>query len=67
VSIVHQPGNEDPHRIPPFVCAFSRVAARYRRRFPPAPDARRLLTDGAPVPRLVREVVQHAIEKGIRA
>jgi sulfatase maturation enzyme AslB (radical SAM superfamily) len=64
VSIVHQPGNEDPHRIPAFVCAFSRVAARYRRRFPPAPDPRRLVTARAPVPRLVRDLIEYSRQKG---
>jgi sulfatase maturation enzyme AslB (radical SAM superfamily) len=34
VSIVHQPGNADPDRIPDFVCAFNRVTTKYRRRFP---------------------------------
>ncbi len=34
VSIVNQPGNEDPDRIPDFICAFHRVTAKYRRRFP---------------------------------
>lgn len=33
VAIVRQPGNNDPHRIPDFGCAFSRVASRYARMF----------------------------------
>jgi sulfatase maturation enzyme AslB (radical SAM superfamily) len=34
IAIVCQPGNADPNRIPDFVCAFYRVTAKYRRRFP---------------------------------
>jgi MoaA/NifB/PqqE/SkfB family radical SAM enzyme len=57
VCIVHQPGNEDPNRIPDFLCAFNRVAATYRRRFPAQPDAGALLSGRAPVPPLVRELI----------
>jgi sulfatase maturation enzyme AslB (radical SAM superfamily) len=62
VCIVHQPENGDPNRIPDFVCAFNRVAAAYRRRFPVQPDARMRLTGRAPVPALVQEVIDHAEE-----
>jgi hypothetical protein len=64
LSIVHQPGNEDPNLIPQFACAFSRVAARYRKRFPPAADATRLVAGRARPPRLVRELVEHSRRKG---
>jgi sulfatase maturation enzyme AslB (radical SAM superfamily) len=35
VTIACEPRNTDPDRIPDFYCAFSRTAARLRRRFPP--------------------------------
>lgn len=62
VCIVHQPGNEDPNRIPDFVCAFNRVAGSYRRRFPAQPDAGMLLTGRARVPELVQDVINRAGE-----
>lgn len=34
VSIGCDPGNDDPHRVPDFICAFNRVALKYRDRFP---------------------------------
>jgi sulfatase maturation enzyme AslB (radical SAM superfamily) len=37
MSIGHQPGNEDPHRIPDFACAFNLVSLEYRERFPAQP------------------------------
>ena len=30
VTIVHQPGNADPNRVPDFACAFNRVAGKLR-------------------------------------
>jgi hypothetical protein len=38
VSIAWDPSNTDRHRVPDFICAYNRVALRYRRLFPPAPD-----------------------------
>ena len=60
VCIVHVPGNEDPNRIPDFVCMFNRIAASYRRRFPPQPDAQAVLSGGILVPELVRDVMSRA-------
>ena len=40
VSIGHQPGNDDPDRIPDFQCAYNLVALKYRERFPFQPSAR---------------------------
>jgi len=60
VSIVHQAGNEDPNRVPDFVCAFTRLAAEWRQRFPAVPGPRARLARRAPVPTLVREVLTAA-------
>jgi len=37
------PDNQDPHRVPDFVCAFNRVALDHAARFPSHPDARQVL------------------------
>jgi sulfatase maturation enzyme AslB (radical SAM superfamily) len=34
VSIGHQPGNDDPDRVPDFQCAYNLVSLGYRERFP---------------------------------
>jgi sulfatase maturation enzyme AslB (radical SAM superfamily) len=34
VSIGHQPGNDDPHRVPDLLCAFNLVTLAQRARFP---------------------------------
>jgi len=60
VSIVRQSGNDDPHRIPDFVCAFNRVAAAWRHRSPRTTDSRRLIAGVVPAPPLVREVLARA-------
>jgi len=60
VCIVHQPGNEDPHRVPDFVCAFNRVTANYRRRFPAQVDPLTLLTQHPAMPAPVQSVVDQA-------
>jgi sulfatase maturation enzyme AslB (radical SAM superfamily) len=46
VTIVHQPGNTDPNRVPNFVCAFWRAVGKFRRRFPPVPTVTPLTADG---------------------
>ena len=56
VSIGHQPGNEDPRRIPDFLCAYNLVSLKYRERFPRQPDARDMLLGRAPVPTLMAEL-----------
>lgn len=60
ICIVSQAGNEDPHRVPDFVCAFNRVVAHYRRRFPALPDLPSLTGAPARVPPLVRELLAFA-------
>jgi hypothetical protein len=60
VCIIHQPGNDDPDRVPDFVCAFNRVSAKYRRRFPTQPDASAMVRGRAPVPGLVQDLVRRA-------
>ena len=64
ICIVHLPGNEDPHRIPDFVCAFNRVAAAFRSRFPSQADAHALMTGSARVPAPVRRVLTLAATLG---
>jgi sulfatase maturation enzyme AslB (radical SAM superfamily) len=39
VSIGLNTGNGDPHRVPDFICAFNRVALKYREMFPPFPNS----------------------------
>ena len=56
VSIGHQPGNTDPHRIPDFLCAYNLVSLKYRERFPRQPGPREFLTGRAPVPALMAEL-----------
>ena len=47
VSIAQSPGNMDPHRVPDFLCAFNRVAQKYRRLFlSKAQQARGVYLDG---------------------
>lgn len=38
VSIGYDPENEDPHRIPDFLCAFNMAALKYRDLFPAMPN-----------------------------
>ena len=56
VSIGHQPGNEDPRRIPDFLCAYNLVSLAYRERFPRQADALDVLLGRAPVPTLMAEL-----------
>jgi sulfatase maturation enzyme AslB (radical SAM superfamily) len=52
-GIAHIPGSRDPHLVPELPCAFNRVAARYRARFPPQPSLVDVLTGRAsPLPLL---------------
>ena len=56
VSIGHQPGNDDPRRVPDLGCAFSLVSLSYRARFPlrrPAAKRRRVREDAREVLRLL--------------
>lgn len=50
VSIAHQPGNEDPDRIPDQACSFNRVALAWRDRFPARPSASDLLAAAIRIP-----------------
>ena len=56
VSIGHQPGNEDPRRVPDFLCAYNLVSLKYRQQFPLQPDRRDLLLGQAPLPTLMAEL-----------
>lgn len=66
VSIGHQPGNEDPRRIPDFLCAWNLVSQKYRERFPKRLDAYAVLTGGAAVPPYLRELEAFAAAAGAR-
>ncbi len=56
VSIGHQPGNDDPRRIPDFLCAYNLVSLKYRERFPRQPDAREILMGTVSLPTLMGEL-----------
>jgi len=58
MSVAHDPNHADPNRIPDFLCAFSQVMLTYRERFPRQPTTQEILTGRAPVPRLVRELLE---------
>ena len=57
VSIGKIPGNDDPRRVPDFVCAWNLVSLKYRERFPAQPDPADLLFGRAPVPLMMRELL----------
>jgi radical SAM protein with 4Fe4S-binding SPASM domain len=63
VSIGHQPGNEDPRRVPDFPCAFTRTALAFRSRFPRQPTvadlARGRVRPPAAIRRLLAAHTQH--------
>lgn len=50
VSIGHQPGNDDPRRIPDFQCAYNLVSLKHRERFPFQPSVRERITGEGPMP-----------------
>ncbi len=56
VSIGHQPGNTDPHRIPDFLCAYNLVSLKYREKFPRQPDVREILMGRAKIPSLMQKL-----------
>jgi len=56
VSIGHQMGNTDPHRVPDFLCAYNLVSLKYRERFPSAPRADTVLSRLKSIYQLMREV-----------
>jgi sulfatase maturation enzyme AslB (radical SAM superfamily) len=56
VSIGNQPGNQDPNRIPDFLCAYNLVSLAYRERFPRQPGKAQILAGRGHVPRLTREL-----------
>jgi len=58
VSIGHIPGNQDPHRVPDFPCAFNLVMLGARDRFQAAIDPRNLLRDGEQEPDDLRALAE---------
>jgi sulfatase maturation enzyme AslB (radical SAM superfamily) len=49
VSIAHQPGAPDPHRIPDAHCSFNRLVAKHRALFPVQPSLAELVAGQVPV------------------
>jgi len=62
ISIAHIPGNDDPMRVPDFQCAFQRVAAKWRARFPAQPSTADLLTGREAVPAGVERLMQTVLQ-----
>ena len=60
VSIGHQPGNDDPNRVPDFACAFMRTALESRARFPDQPSLTDLARGRAEPPAVVRKFIERA-------
>jgi sulfatase maturation enzyme AslB (radical SAM superfamily) len=58
VSIGHQPGNEDPDRVPDWLCAFNLVSNAYREKFPKMTDTAAALLQLVPGPRLDPEFAE---------
>lgn len=59
VTIGSIPGNEDPDRVPDFLCAFTLVTGRYRERFPCRPSLLEIADGTAEVSGLMRELREH--------
>lgn len=57
ISVLSEPGHDDPQRVPDHICAFNWILAGLRRRFPAQPDAAALLDGRAPRPRFARELL----------
>lgn len=60
VSIGHQAGNEDPRQVPDFPCAFTRMALKYRARFPRQPSVNDLAPGRVRPPAAVRRLLSRA-------
>jgi radical SAM protein with 4Fe4S-binding SPASM domain len=60
VSIGHQPANEDPDRIPDFLCAYNLVSLKYAEQFRSHVDYRAVLVGPRPRSQLVRELLSRA-------
>jgi sulfatase maturation enzyme AslB (radical SAM superfamily) len=58
MSVARDPDHADPNRLPDFLCAFNQVVLKYRERFPRQPTAQEILRGKAPVPKLVRDLMQ---------
>jgi hypothetical protein len=62
VSIGNIPGNEDPDRVPDFLCAWNLIVNEFRKRFPAQETAEDFLLGRAPVTKLMRELADHAAQ-----
>ena len=60
LTVLAEPEHDDAQRIPDYICAFNWILMGLRKRFPVQPDAAALLGGQAPMPRLVRELLERA-------
>lgn len=58
VSIGHQPGNDNPDRVPDFLCAYNLVTNKYRERFPKMSAPMESLLRLLPAPELAPAVAE---------
>jgi len=56
VASANIPGNIDPRRLPDFNCAFNRIVAACRRRFPPLPGPADILKGNDPLPKAMTDL-----------
>jgi sulfatase maturation enzyme AslB (radical SAM superfamily) len=59
VSIGNIPGNEDPNRVPDFLCAWNLVLNECRSRFPAQTTSNDFLFGREPIPKLMRDLQEH--------
>ena len=57
LAIAHQPGNDDPRRMPDFACAFMRTALGFRARFPRQPTVADLARGRVKPPAAIRRLL----------
>jgi radical SAM protein with 4Fe4S-binding SPASM domain len=63
ITIGYIEGNDDPRRVPDFLCAYTLVTKKYRRRFPRESDALDVLTGEQHVPELMRELREFVLAR----
>jgi MoaA/NifB/PqqE/SkfB family radical SAM enzyme len=60
LTVLAEAEHDDVQRIPDYICAFNWILMGLRKRFPVQPDAAALLEGQAPMPRLVRGLLERA-------
>lgn len=58
VASANIPGNTDPRRVPDSGCAFNRIVAACRRRFPPVASTEDLLKGNDPLPNAMTDLAK---------